>query len=72
MKPVITVYCESNDIKLAVVSKDSASGKPAVLKTASVSLFKSSTDLGADGGFRMEEESLDIEGIDESASIKGA
>lgn len=71
MKPVITVYCESNDIKLAVVSKDSSNGKPTVLKTASVSLLKSSTNLEAGGGFRMEEESLDIEGLDESASIKG-
>ena len=70
MKPVITVYCESNDIKLAVVSKDSSNGKPTVLKTASVSLLKSSTNLEAGGGFRMEEESLDIEGLDES-SIKG-
>ena len=71
MKPVITVYCESNDVKLAVVSKDSSNGKPTVLKTASVSLLKSSTNLEAGGGFRMEEESLDIEGLDESASIKG-
>ena len=71
MKPVITVYCESNDIKLAVVSKDSSNGKPTVLKTASVSLLKSSTNLESGGGFRMEEESLDIEGLDESASIKG-
>jgi len=72
MKPVITVYCESNDVKLAVVSKDSSSGKPTVLKTASVSLYKSSTDLEkTGGGFRMEEESLDIEGLDESASLRG-
>ena len=71
MKPVITVYCESNDVKLAVVSKDSSNGKPTVLKTASVSLLQSSTNLGTGGGFRMEEESLDIEGLDESASIKG-
>jgi len=71
MKPVITVYCESNDVKLAVVSKDSSSGKPTVLKTASVSLLQSSANLEAGGGFRMEEESLDIEGLDESGSIKG-
>ena len=71
MKPVITVYCESNDVKLAVVSKDSSNGKPTVLKTASVSLLQSSTNLETGGGFRMEEESLDIEGLDESSSIKG-
>ena len=72
MKPVIAIYCESNDVKLAVISKNAATGKPAVLKTASVSHSKSSASLDKPGGgFRVEEESLDMEGLDESLSTKG-
>lgn len=72
MKPVIAIYCETNDVKLAVISKNAATGKPAVLKTASVSHSKSSASLDKPGGgFRVEEESLDIEGLDESLSTKG-
>jgi len=72
MKPIISIYCESNDIKVAVISKDSATGKPAVLKTASISHSKSSGGLDSPGGgFSMEEESLELEGLDESISSKG-
>ena len=71
MKPVIAIYCESNDVKLAVISKNTATGKPAVLKTASISHSKSSANLDKPGGFRVEEESLDLEGVDESLSTKG-
>ena len=72
MKPVISVYCESNEVKLAVISREGRSGKPAVLKTASVSYAKSEADLGSAGsGFPMEDGSLDIEGLDDSASLKG-
>ncbi|MDH3267310.1 MAG: hypothetical protein OEM46_00505 [Ignavibacteria bacterium] len=72
MKPLISIYCESNDIKVAVISKDSATGKPAVLKTASISHSKSSTNLDSPGGgFSVEEESLELEGMDESISSKG-
>ncbi len=72
MKPLISIYCESNDIKVAVISKDSATGKPAVLKTASISHSKSSANLDSPGGgFSVEEESLDLEGMDESISSKG-
>ena len=71
MKPLVTIYCEGNELKLAVISKSSGNSKPAVLKTASVSLYKSSANLEEAGsGFRMEEESI-IEGLDESTSIKG-
>ena len=72
MKPLISIYCESNDIKLAVISKNSATDKPVVLKTASISHSKSSASLDApDGGFSVEEESLELEGMDESISSKG-
>ncbi len=70
MKPLVCIYCEGNETKLAVINGDSNSGKPAILKTASVSVLKSSTRLDkADSGFRLEEESLDIEGLEESGSI---
>jgi hypothetical protein len=71
MKPLISVYCEGNDVKLAVIDKSSANGKPAVLKTASVSLYKSSASMEkAGGGFRVEDETFDLEGLDESSSLK--
>jgi hypothetical protein len=72
MKPLISIYCESNDIKVAVISKNSATGKPAVLKTASISHSKSSASLDKPGGgFSVEEESLELEGLDGSISSKG-
>lgn len=71
MKPVISIYCESNDIKLAVISKSSATGKPAVLKAASISHSKSASLDKPGGGFRVEEESLELEGLEDSISTKG-
>ncbi len=71
MKPLICIYCEGNDTKLAVVHKDSEGAKPKVLKTASVSLIQSSAELEADvSGFKIEGEALDMEGLEETASIK--
>ena len=67
MKPVISIYCESNDIKVAVITKDSITAKPKVLKTASIGHVKSTNSLdGTGGGFSMDEESL--LGLDESVS----
>jgi len=67
MKPVISIYCESNDIKVAVITKDSITAKPKVLKTASIGHVKSADSLdGTGGGFSMDEESL--LGLDESVS----
>ena len=72
MKPLISIYCESNDIKVAVISKDSATGKPAVQKIASISHSQSSASLDQPGGgFSVEEESLELEGMDESVSSHG-
>ncbi len=71
MKQLICIYCEGNDTKLAVIEKEGEGRKPSVLKTASVSLIKSSTQLEENAtGFRIEGESLDVDGLDESASIK--
>lgn len=72
MKPLVCVYCEGNDTKLAVVAKEKDSSKIKVLRTASVSILSSTTDLEADStSFSVEGESLDIEGIDETTSIEG-
>lgn len=71
MKPVISIYCESNDIKLAVINKSAATGKPAVLKTASIGHSKSASLDKPGGGFSVEEESLDLEGLEGSLSTKG-
>jgi hypothetical protein len=71
MKPLVCIYCEGNDTKLAVINKESEGSKPKVLKTASVSLIQSSTELEAEAsGFKIEGEALDMEGLEESASIK--
>jgi hypothetical protein len=72
MKPLVCIYCEGNDTKLAVVAKEKDNAKIKILRTASVSILPSSTDLEADAtGFSVEGDSLDIEGIDETASIEG-
>ena len=71
MKQLICIYCEGNDTKLAVFERDSEGRKPSVLKTASVSLIKSSTQVEEDvTGFRIEGDALDVEGLEESASIR--
>lgn len=71
MKQLVCIYCEGNDSKLAVIEKDSEGKKPSVLKTASVSLVKSAAQMEENvSGFRIEGEALDVEGLEESASIK--
>ena len=72
MKPLVCIYCEGNDTKLVVVTREKDSTKTKVLRTASVSILPSSTDLEADAtSLNVEGESLDIEGIDETTSIEG-
>lgn len=71
MKPIVSIYCEGNDTKLAVLEKDSETSKLRVLKTASVSLIRSTTELEAEAtGLNIEGESLDIEGVEEEAAIE--
>ena len=48
MKPLVCIYCEGNDTKLAVVTKEKDSSKIKVLRTATVSILPSTTDLEAD------------------------
>ena len=72
MKPLVCIYCEGNDTKLAVVTKEKDSSKIKVLRTATVSILPSTTDLEAGAtDFSVEGDSLDIDGIDETASIEG-
>lgn len=71
MKPIVSIYCEGNDTKVAVINRDKESSKLQVLKTASVSLIRSSSDLESEAtGFSIEGESLDIEGVEEEATIE--
>jgi len=72
MKPLVCLYCEGNDTKLVVVAREKDSTKIKVLRTASVSILPSTTDLEADAtGLSVEGDSLDIEGLDETTSIDG-
>ncbi|MBT8380734.1 MAG: hypothetical protein KJO59_00095, partial [Ignavibacteria bacterium] len=72
MKPLVCIYCEGNDTKLTVVTKEKDSSKIKVLRTVTASILPSTTDLEADAtGFSVEGDSLDIDAIDETASIEG-
>jgi hypothetical protein len=71
MKPIVCIYCEGNDTKLAVIHKEKETSKLQVIRTASVSLIRSAVDLEAGvSGFSIEGESLDVEGVGESAHIQ--
>src|SRR3990172_1006214 len=72
MKPLVCIYCEGNDTKLAVVSKEKENGKVKVLRTASVSITPSAVNIEAEAtGFNLDEASLQLEGLDtEHTSIK--
>jgi hypothetical protein len=73
MKTLVCIYCEGNDTKLAVVGKEKDSDKVKVFRTASVSIAPSATNIEAAAtGFNLEEESLQIEGIEnETAELNG-
>ncbi len=47
MKPLVCIFCEGNDTKIAVVGKDKDSDKVKVFKTASVSVTPSTIDIEA-------------------------
>jgi len=65
MKSLVCIYCEGNDTKLAVVGKEKDSDKVKVFRTASVSVAQSAMNIEAAAtGFNLEEESLQLEGID--------
>ena len=69
MKPLVCIYCEGNDTKLAVVGKSNESDKVKVFRTASVSITPSAVDIEAGvSGISLEEESLQLEGMDGEAT----
>jgi len=69
MKPLICIYCEGNDTKLAVVGKDKDSDKIKVFRTASVSVTPSSVDIEAAAtGISLDEGALQLEGLDEEST----
>jgi hypothetical protein len=68
MKPIVCLYCEGNDTKLAVLDHDKSLGKIKVLRTASVDVVASGSKIGVDSGFSLEGESLELSGVDESAT----
>lgn len=69
MKPLICIYCEGNDTKLAVVGKEKETDKVKVYRTASVSVTPSAVDIEAGAtGISMEEGSLQLEGLEGEAT----
>lgn len=72
MKPLVCIYCEGNDTKLAVVGKENDSDKIKVYRTASVSVTPSTIDVeeGA-AGISLEDGALQLEGLDgETATLE--
>lgn len=72
MKPLVCIYCEGNDTKVAVINKDSETDKVKVLRTASISVTRSAVELEtAATGLSIDEGSLQLEGVDgESTSLE--
>ena len=65
MKPLVCIYIEGNDTKLAVVGKEKESDKLKVLRTGSVSSATSSVDIEASStGINLDEGALQLEGLD--------
>jgi len=72
MKPLVCIYCEGNDTKIAVIGKDKDSDKVKVFRTASVSLAPSSVNIEAGAtGISLDDGALQLEGLDaESTTIE--
>ncbi len=69
MKPLVCIYCEGNDTKIAVIGKDKDSDKVKVFRTASVSLTPSSVNIEAGAtGISLDDGALHLEGIDGEAT----
>ena len=65
MKPLVCIYIEGNDTKLAVVGKEKESDKLKVFRTGSVSSATSSVDIEASAtGISMDGGALQLEGLD--------
>lgn len=66
MKTIACIYCEGNDTKLAVVSQDKTGGRFKVHSTASVDVVANKTDLHPTAGFNLENDGLQLDGVDSS------
>jgi hypothetical protein len=64
MKPLVCIYCEGNDTKIAVVGKEKDSNKLKVFRTASVSVTASSVNIKADAAINLDDDALMLEGMD--------
>ena len=65
MKPLVCIYVEGNDTKLAVVGKEKESDKLKVFRTGSVSSATSSVDIQASAtGISLDGGALQLEGLD--------
>ncbi|MCH7515925.1 MAG: hypothetical protein IIB08_02140 [Bacteroidetes bacterium] len=65
MKPLVCIYCEGNDTKLAIVHKENETDKVKVLRIASISVTKSAVKIESEAtAFNLDDESLQLEGMD--------
>lgn len=65
MKPLVCIYCEGNDTKVAVINKDGDSDKIKVLRTASISVARSAVEIESQStGLGMDGDVLQLEGLD--------
>jgi len=65
MKPLICIFCEGNDTKLAVVGKENDSDNLKVFRTASVSSTSSSVDVEAGATeISLDDGALQLEGME--------
>lgn len=65
MKPLVCIYCEGNDTKLAVVGKEKNNDKVKVIRTASISISPNAVDIEAEAtGLHLDDDSLQFEGIE--------
>lgn len=72
MKPLVCIYCEGNDTKVAVINKDGDSDKVKVLRTASLSIARSAVEIESQStGLSMDGDVLQLEGLDgDSTSLE--
>lgn len=72
MKPLVCIYCEGNDTKVAVINKDGDSDKVKVLRTASISVARSAVEIESQStGLSMDGDVLQLEGLDgDSTSLE--
>lgn len=65
MKPLVCIYCEGNDTKLAVVGKEKNNDKVKVIRTAAISVSPTTVDIEAEAtGLHLDDDSLQFEGME--------